>query len=94
MEISVLNMNGEKVNTVELPETVFEAKVNVGLMHQAVVRQQANARRGTHNSKTRGEVALSTRKIYRQKGTGRARHGRPQGAYLCRWRQGARPQAA
>ena len=75
MEISVLNMNGEKVNTVELPGAVFEAKVNVGLMHQALVRQQANARLGTHNSKTRGEVALSTRKIYRQKGTGRARHG-------------------
>lgn len=75
MEISVLNMNGEKVSTIELPAAVFEAKVNVGLMHQALVRQQANARLGTHNTKTRGEVDRSTRKIYRQKGTGNARHG-------------------
>jgi len=75
MEVPVLNMNGEKVDTVELPGSVFGARVNVGLMHQAYVRQQANARSGTHKTKRRGEVRGSTRKIYRQKGTGRARHG-------------------
>jgi len=75
MQVPVLNMNGEEVKTIELPASVFEAKVNVGLMHQASVRQQANARLGTHKTKSRGEVNLSTRKIYRKKGTGRARHG-------------------
>lgn len=75
MKVPVLNMKGEEVDTIELPADIFDAKVNVGLMHQAFVRQQANARLGTHKAKTRGEVRLSTRKIYRQKGTGRARHG-------------------
>lgn len=75
MEVPVLNMNGEEVNQIDLPAEIFEAKINRGLMHQALVRQLANARRGTHNTKTRGEVRFSTRKIYRQKGTGRARHG-------------------
>jgi large subunit ribosomal protein L4 len=75
MEVPVLNMEGQEVSQVELPADVFEAKINRGLMHQALVRQLANARLGTHNSKTRGEVRYSTRKIYRQKGTGRARHG-------------------
>ena len=75
MKVPVLNIKGEEVNSIELPADVFEAKVNVGLMHQAFVRQRANARLGTHKAKSRGEVNLSTRKIYRQKGTGRARHG-------------------
>ncbi|HZD11440.1 MAG TPA: 50S ribosomal protein L4 [Candidatus Binatia bacterium] len=75
MEVPVLNMEGQEVSQVELPADVFEAKINRGLMHQALVRQLANARLGTHNTKTRGEVRFSTRKIYRQKGTGRARHG-------------------
>lgn len=75
MKVPVLNIKGEEVDSIELPADVFEAKVNVGLMHQAFVRQRANARLGTHKTKSRGEVSLSTRKIYRQKGTGRARHG-------------------
>lgn len=75
MEVPVLNMQGQEVNQIELPAEVFEAKINRGLMHQALVRQLANARLGTHKAKTRGEVRFSTRKIYRQKGTGRARHG-------------------
>ena len=75
MEVPVLNMNGEEVNQIDLPAEIFEAKINRGLMHQALVRQLANARLGTHNTKTRGEVRFSTHKIYRQKGTGRARHG-------------------
>lgn len=75
MEISVLNMNGEQVDTIQLPESIFDALVNVGLMHQAYVRQIANARLGTHDTKTRSEVKRTTMKVWRQKGTGRARHG-------------------
>jgi large subunit ribosomal protein L4 len=68
-------MAGETVGDVELRDDIFDAPVSKPLMHQALVRQQANARLGTHNTKTRGEVRGSTRKIWRQKGTGRARHG-------------------
>jgi large subunit ribosomal protein L4 len=75
MKVPVLNMRGEEVDAIELLAAIFEAPVNVGLMHQALVRQQANARLGTHKAKSRSEVNLSTRKIWRQKGTGRARHG-------------------
>lgn len=75
MKVDVLNMNGEKVRTIELPEEIFEAPVNVDLMHQAYVRQMANARLGTHKTKTRHEVSGGGRKPWRQKGTGRARTG-------------------
>lgn len=75
MRVSVLNTSGQEIGTVELPASVFEARINRDLMHQALVRQLANARRGTHNSKTRSEVSRTTAKWYRQKGTGRARHG-------------------
>jgi large subunit ribosomal protein L4 len=75
MEVDVFNMEGQKVRTVELPAGIFEAPVNVDLMHQAYVRQMANARLGTHDTKTRGEVAGGGRKPWRQKGTGRARQG-------------------
>jgi large subunit ribosomal protein L4 len=75
MEVDVLNMEGQKVRTVELPAKIFEARINVDLMHQAYVRQMANARLGTHSTKTRGEVAGGGRKPWRQKGTGRARQG-------------------
>lgn len=75
MEVSVLNLTGDTVGSVDLPDAVFGAKVNRGLMHQALVRQLANARRGTHKTKGRSEVARTGRKIYRQKGTGNARHG-------------------
>ena len=61
--------------TVELPAEIFDAKVNVPLIHQVVVAQQAAARQGTHATKTRGEVRGGGRKPYRQKGTGRARQG-------------------
>src|SRR5580658_9111499 len=60
---------------VQLPAEVFDAKVNVPLIHQVVVAQQAAARQGTHSTKTRGEVRGGGRKPYRQKGTGRARQG-------------------
>jgi large subunit ribosomal protein L4 len=75
MEVDVLNMKGEKVSTVDLPAEIFEASINVDLMHQAYVRQMANARLGTHSTKTRGEVSGGGRKPWRQKGTGRARQG-------------------
>ncbi|KAA3664396.1 MAG: 50S ribosomal protein L4 [Chloroflexi bacterium] len=75
MKVPVLNMAGEEVNSVDLPVSIFEANVNRGLMHQALVRQLANARLGTHKVKGRSEVNRTTAKAYRQKGTGRARHG-------------------
>ena len=75
MLIPMYDMKGEKVEDVELRADIFEAPVNVPLMHQAFERQRANARLGTHKAKTRGEVSRTTRKWYRQKGTGRARHG-------------------
>lgn len=75
MKTKVYNMSGQEVGQVELPATVFEANINRDLMHQALVRQMANARRGTHKAKGRSEVSYSTAKIYRQKGTGNARHG-------------------
>ena len=75
MKADVFNMNGEKVKQVELPAAVFEAKINVDLMHQAYQRQLANARLGTHKTKTRGEVSGGGRKPWKQKGTGRARQG-------------------
>ncbi len=75
IKVPVVNMNGKRVGEQVLPEDIFEAPINVGLMHQAFVRQMANARLGTHATKTRGEVNRTTKKWYRQKGTGRARHG-------------------
>jgi large subunit ribosomal protein L4 len=75
MKVPVRNMAGDEVKTVELPAEIFEAKINVGLMHQYVVMQQANARLGTHKTKRRGEINRTHAKWYRQKGTGRARHG-------------------
>ena len=61
--------------SVDLPAEVFDAKTNVALIHQVVVAQQAAARQGTHKTKTRSEVAGTTAKPFRQKGTGRARQG-------------------
>src|SRR5690606_34431600 len=73
--IDVLDASGGKAGTVELPEDVFGAKVNVPLIHQVVVAQLAARRQGTHKAKTRGEVSGGGKKPYRQKGTGRARQG-------------------
>ncbi len=75
MEVDVLNMEGQKVSKVELPAEIFEAPVNTDLMHQAFVRQMANARLGTHSTKGRKDVSGGGRKPWRQKGTGRARQG-------------------
>lgn len=73
--IKVYNMEGNEVGEMELSSAVFEAKVNVPLMHQAVVNTLASERRGTHQTKTRSNVSGTTRKPWRQKGTGRARVG-------------------
>jgi len=73
--VSVISPSGTAGKTVELPEEIFAAKVNVPLIHQVVVAQQAAARQGTASAKTRGEVRGGGRKPYRQKGTGRARQG-------------------
>ncbi|MEA4958170.1 MAG: 50S ribosomal protein L4 [Anaerolineaceae bacterium] len=75
MIVDVYNLQGEKTGTVDLPESIFAAKINVDLMHQAYTRQMANARLGTHSTKRRGEVAGGGRKPWKQKGTGRARQG-------------------
>jgi large subunit ribosomal protein L4 len=75
MKVDVLNIEGKKIREVELPASIFEAPINVDLMHQAYVRQLANARLGTHETKVRGEVAGGGAKPYKQKGTGRARQG-------------------
>ena len=75
MKVDVLNIEGKQVREVELPAAIFEAPINVDLMHQAYVRQMANARLGTHETKVRGEVAGGGAKPWKQKGTGRARQG-------------------
>ena len=75
MKVDVLDIEGKKLREVELPAAIFEAPINVDLMHQAYVRQMANARLGTHDTKVRGEVAGGGAKPYKQKGTGRARQG-------------------
>jgi large subunit ribosomal protein L4 len=75
MQVDVWNLEGQKVSTVELAPSVFEVPIKQDLIHQALVRQLANARQGTHSTKTRSEVAGGGRKPWRQKGTGRARQG-------------------
>ncbi|HEU4326373.1 MAG TPA: 50S ribosomal protein L4 [Roseiflexaceae bacterium] len=75
MEAPLYNQTGEQVGTIQLDEYIFGIEPNIPVMHQAMVRQRANARLGTHNTLGRGEVAGSTRKLFRQKGTGRARQG-------------------
>ncbi len=75
MKVEVKNASGTTVEEVELRDDIFGIEPNTVVMHQALVRQQANARLGTHKTKTRGEVKGTTAKWDRQKGTGRARHG-------------------
>ncbi len=75
MQADVKNLKGETVKSVELPADIFEAPINIDLMHQAYQRQMANARLGTHSTKSRGEVSGGGKKPWKQKGTGRARQG-------------------
>src|SRR5919198_584644 len=80
-EVAVRSLDGSAGQTVSLRDDVFGRAPRTALLHQAVVRQQANARQGTHDTKTRGEVARTTKKAWRQKGTGRARQGSRKGPH-------------
>lgn len=73
--IDVLNIQGKKVSTLELNDAVFSKEVNEALIHTVIVNYLANQRQGTQSTKTRSEVSGGGRKPWRQKGTGRARHG-------------------
>ncbi len=73
--VSVLNMEGKEVGTLELNDAVFGVKINEHLVHMAVLQQLANKRQGTQKAKTRSEVSGGGRKPWRQKGTGHARQG-------------------
>lgn len=74
-KVGLYNMQGSQIGEVELKDEVFGVEVNEPVMHQVVVMQLANARRGTASTKTRGQVSGGGRKPWRQKGTGRARVG-------------------
>ena len=84
-EAALFSAAGERAGVVDLRDDVFGIEPNVALMHQAVQRHLANARQGTHDTKTRGEVSGSTKKMWRQKGTGRARQGSKRAPH---WRTG------
>jgi large subunit ribosomal protein L4 len=73
MKTDLHNLEGAVVGSVDLDDTIWGIEPNIGVMHQALVRQQANARLGTADTKTRAEVRGGGRKPWRQKGTGRAR---------------------
>ncbi len=75
MKVDIVDINGKKVKELQLPTSIFEAPINVDLMHQSFVRQMANARLGTHETKIRSEVSGGGKKPWKQKGTGRARQG-------------------
>ncbi len=85
MEVSLKNMQGQVVDTIELPDSIFASEINQAVMHQALVRQLSNRRQGTHNTKTRSDVRGGGRKPWRQKGTGRARQGSTRAPH---WRGG------
>jgi len=74
-EVDVLNSKGKNVGKISLPDEIFGQKVNIGLVHEALVSQLAMARQGTASTKTRAEVSGGGAKPWRQKGTGRARAG-------------------
>ena len=75
MQVALKNMQGAEIGSVELSDDIFSAEINTAIMHQALVRQLANRRLGTHSTKTRSDVRGGGRKPWRQKGTGRARQG-------------------
>jgi large subunit ribosomal protein L4 len=75
LQVPFFDALGERNGEVDLPKTVFDEKPNMPVMHQAYLRQLANSRQGTASTKTRGDVSGGGAKPYRQKGTGRARHG-------------------
>ncbi len=73
--VSLYNTKGDNVGSLTLEASLFDVKMNSALIHEAVVAQQANSREAIAHTKTRGEVAGSSKKPWKQKGTGRARHG-------------------
>ncbi|KPU83898.1 50S ribosomal protein L4 [Marinosulfonomonas sp. PRT-SC04] len=75
MKIDVIKLDGKKAGTVELGDEIFALEPRADILHRVVRWQRNNAQAGTHKVKTRSEVSYSTKKIYRQKGTGGARHG-------------------
>jgi large subunit ribosomal protein L4 len=75
MEVAVTTLDQDEAGTIELNEAVFGQALRSDILHQVVRWQLAKRRQGTHKSKTRGEIKATTRKMYKQKGTGRARHG-------------------
>lgn len=85
MQIDVINLNGEVTTQIEVSDFIFGIEPNTAVMHQALVRQHANKRLGTHSTKTRGEVSGGGRKPWKQKGTGRARQGSTRAPH---WRHG------
>ncbi len=85
MQVTLFNQKGEKVGTTELRDDIFGVTPNETVMHQALVRQQANARQGTADTKTRAEIAGGGAKPWKQKGTGRARQGSTRAP---QWRHG------
>lgn len=85
MEVPLKNMQGQEVGAVDLPDAIFAAEINSVVMHQALLRQLANRRLGTHNTKTRSDVSGGGRKPWRQKGTGHARQGSTRAPH---WRGG------
>lgn len=85
MQIDILNLQGEVTGQIEVSDFIFGIEPNTAVMHQALVRQHANKRLGTHSTKTRGEVRGGGRKPWKQKGTGRARQGSTRAPH---WRHG------
>jgi large subunit ribosomal protein L4 len=83
--VAVYDGEGKETGQLQLPEAVFNAPVNPAVLHQAVLRQQANDRQGTHETKTRGDVSGGGKKPWKQKGTGRARQG---SSRAPQWRHG------
>jgi large subunit ribosomal protein L4 len=75
VQVPVYNLNGEVVEQIELSQAIFDLPFSEAVVHQAMVRQLANGRQGTASTKTRSEVSGSTKKLYPQKHTGRARRG-------------------
>jgi large subunit ribosomal protein L4 len=75
VQVPVYNIGGEIVKNIDISDAVFAVPFNEGLVHQALVKQRADARQGTHDTKTRGEVAGSRKKLFAQKHTGEARAG-------------------
>lgn len=82
MKVDIVDIKGKKIKEADLPAAIFEAPINIDLMHQSFVRQMANARLGTHDTKVRGEVSGGGKKPWKQKGTGRARQG---GSRAAQW---------